>query len=556
MLIYLLFIIAIISLVAAVIYQRTFVVIAKRKREALRRNLAKEREATADIINLSRDTITAGMSEDEFLKRFIEYVVRFVKGTGGAILKLNDEGRFQGCAVAGIFPPLKQLSPQVSGQLLAHAKKHTDFIKNQVFDMTPSQVDSLCMDDGFAYFEAPQRPSWIPESFIKDAPVFLIAPIKLNTRTKALVIVSSGVEFDWHNLKPEDGKSLVRLSAIATLGLEVIRVFKERQDYEERLQSAREEGMIQVSTGIIHNIGNAITVAKLVVSDLQEKIPSKKDERPDQFISSELIPLFKQRLADGTLMDFLGSDPTGKECLPVLEELVRHLGANVDAASSLLKSLASKLNHISEIIELQQRFVGELGTENMTRLPEVVDASIKIFEESFNKRGVGIETDYAGEMPEVLVDPSMLIQVFINITKNAIEAMDSEEDTGKAHKLRIKVSTEDVDGRSCAVVYIADNGPGMSDDVKSRVFEFGFSTKRAHGGGYGLHTCMATVKKYGGNISIDSMVGQGTTFKISIPVNRSEQPKTDTQKIPIPPSARIGKGVPELAPGGASAPAA
>jgi hypothetical protein len=64
------------------------------------------------------------------------------------------------------------------------------------------------------------------------------------------------------------------------------------------------------------------------------------------------------------------------------------------------------------------------------------------------------------------------------------------------------------------------------------------------------------VKKYGGNISIDSMVGQGTTFKISIPVNRSEQPKTDTQKIPIPPSARIGKGVPELAPGGASAPAA
>ncbi len=535
------FIIAIVALVAAVIYQRTFVVIAKRKREALRRNIAKEREATADIISLSRDTINAGMSEDEFLKRFIEYVVRSLKGSGGAILKLTPEGgRFQGCAVAGIFPPLKQLSPQVSGQLLAHAKKHTEFIKNQVFDISPSQIDSLCMDNGFAYFEAPQRPSWISESFTKDAPVFLIAPIRLNTRTRGVAIVTSGVEFDWHSLKMDDGKSLVRLAAIATLGLEVISVFKERQEYEERLQNAREEGMIQVSTGIIHNIGNAITVAKLVVTDLQEKIPSSKEERPDFFIANELLPMIKGSLAQGNLAEFLQNDPSGKECLPVMEELLKHQSTNADAAAALLKSLSAKLNHISEIIELQQRFVGELGTENMTHISEVVNASIKIFEESFNKRSVGIETVYDGEVPEVLIDPSMVIQVYINIIKNAIEAMDAEPPSAKSHKLKIRVAKEELDGRLCAVSYISDNGPGMPDDVKARIFEFGFSTKRAHGGGYGLHSCQATVKKYGGTISVDSLPGEGTTFKIAIPLNRSEQPKTETQKIPIPEKSKEG----------------
>jgi len=522
MLVNALLIFAIIALVAVVAYQRTFVVIAKRKREALRRNMSKEREATADIISLSRDTINAGMSEDEFLRRFVEYVVRSMKGAGGAILKLGPDGRFQGCAVAGIFPPLKQLSPQVAGQLLAYAKKHTDFIRGVTFEITPAQIDEICLDKGFAFYKD-SRPPWIPESFTKDAPVFIIAPIKINTRTKAFVIVTSGVEFDWHNLKVDDGKSLIRLGAVASLGLEVIRVFKERQEYEERLQNAREEGMIQVSTGIIHNIGNAITVAKLVVSDLQEKIPRQAEERPEHFIVSEVIPALKKRVEDGSIGEFLRNDPSGSQFLAVMDELLSHSMQTSDQVVALLKSMASKLNHISEIIELQQRFVGELGTENMTQLSEVVNSSIKIFEESFNKRNVKIETDYESNVPEVLIDPSMLIQVFINITKNAIEAMDAEN-AGKQHSIKIRLFKEDLEGKPHATVSIADNGPGMPDDIKARVFEFGFSTKRQNGGGYGLHSCLATVRKYGGAINVDSKIGEGTTFKISLPL-KPEQPQ-------------------------------
>ncbi len=526
---------AIAVLVALAVYQRTFVVIAKRKREALRRNMSKEREATADIISLSRDTINAGMSEDEFLRRFVEYVVRSMKGAGGAVMKLGPDGRFQGCAVAGIFPPLKQLSPQVAGQLLAYAKKHTDFIKGVTFEITPASIDELCLDKGFAFFKD-SRPSWVPESFIKDAPVFIVAPIKINTRTKAFVIVTSGVEFDWHSLKPDDGKSLIRLAAVASLGLEVIRVFKERQEYEERLQNAREEGMIQVSTGIIHNIGNAITVAKLVVSDLQEKVPRQVEERPEHFIVNEIIPALRKRIEDGSVGDFLRTDPSGSQFLAVIEELLGHSMQSSSQVVGLLKSLSSKLNHISEIIELQQRFVGELGTENMTHLSEVVNSSIKIFEESFNKRSVKIETDYESNVPEVLIDPSMLIQVFINITKNAIEAMDAEA-TDKKHAIKIRLFKEEIEGKQFATVSIADNGPGMPDDIKARIFEFGFSTKRHNGGGYGLHSCLATVRKYGGVINVDSKIGEGTAFKISLPLKpetsqapQQAQPQEQTPK--------------------------
>jgi len=71
------------------------------------------------------------------------------------------------------------------------------------------------------------------------------------------------------------------------------------------------------------------------------------------------------------------------------------------------------------------------------------------------------------------------------------------------------------------VVEVKDNGPGIPEEIRSKIFSFGFSTKDKNKAsrGYGLHSCMDTVKKYGGTLALDSKLGEGTTFRISLPVS-------------------------------------
>lgn len=505
-----------ILLVVIIVFQRTAIVIAKRERRRISKEIAKEREATADILRLSRDVITAGSSDEEFLMRLVEYLQRTLQGDGAAALTCRND-KLYGCAVAGIFPPLLKVTSQVEQQLLAHDAKHTEFFNNRKLDFTAGDMEEYCGSKDYALFKG-KYPAWFPSSFIKNAPITLYAPIYKLGETVGAVMITSKDDFDAHQLSEADGVYLERLAELASLCLEVIQVIRERKEYEARLQSAREEGMLQVSTGIIHNIGNAITVAKLSVIELQEKI-SKADERPEDLILQELLPTLREQLEKGTLDTFLKEDPAGSQYFDIITELLTHIGESVKSSSATVKSLSSKLLHISEIIELQQRFVGELGTENMTQLAGVLESSIKIFEETCNKRAVKIESDFEQGTPEVLVDPSMMTQVFMNLIKNAVEAMDAYGGD-QPHVLKLGLQRIDKKDKTFVQVEVKDNGPGIPEDIQEHVFEFGFSTKgKGQSRGFGLHSCMDTVRKYGGSIELETATGKGTSFKVLLPVN-------------------------------------
>ena len=510
----------VVSMIVIVI-QRSKVVIARRQRLSLSREIAKEREATAAILTLSRDVITTDTSDDEFLSRFIEYAVRTLQGMGGAILRCDEDGYFNGCAIAGTFPPIKDVPPQVEQQLIAHAKKHTEYLRGLKGVFRDRDVEADLNEEGYALY-CDEIPTWAPPRFGREAKRILIAPIVIKGKINGCVIVVSGAEFDSHIIEESDGVHLVRLTELASLSIEVLRVFRERQEYEENLQSAREEGMMQVSTGIIHNIGNAVTVAKLSVLELQEKIGQKKEERPETLITEELLPKLQEQVKKGKIGEFLSKDQAGSQYLDIMSELLGHIGTQTDESGKQLKSLSNKLLHISEIIELQQRFVGELGTENMTQLSGVIESAIMIFEETFNKGGVKIKTDIRPDVPEVLIDSSMMTQVYMNLIKNAVEAMESD-DTEKDYTLEISLRNETEDGEEFALVTVKDNGPGIPKDIEEQIFAFGFSTKgKSNTRGYGLHSCLDTVKKYGGRIDVMTEIGKGTSFNVYLPVGRSE----------------------------------
>ncbi len=508
---------AVFGLSVGIIYLHAKKIISERQLYYNKKQINKEREATKAVLELSGNAVTADISDETFLADFCKYAQRSIGGNGAAVFTVIDN-KLQGISVSGTFPPLKELPHQVESQLIAHSKRHSEFIRDMHIPFTLDDVKIWLGDNGYAFFKEEQFPKQLPKTFSNIAKRIVIAPIKNFNKTIALVMVVSGNDFDTHILDENDCRYLVWINEISALVLNDIRIFREKRVYEQNLQTAREEGMLQVSAGIIHNIGNAVTVAKLNVVELRDKNQSLSADSPESLIINEMIPELKKHVEKGDLDNFLSKDPSGSQFLDIIHELISHVSVKSNENMKLASSLANKLNHISEIIELQQRFIGELGTENLSSLAPVVKSAIKIFEETFSKKAVFLETDIATGLPEILIDTSMIAQVYINFIKNAVEAMETENAL-KDKKIKITIKTETKDGKKFVVSEIIDNGPGISPENLSKMFKFGFSTKEKsrHSRGYGLHSCMETIRKYGGNIEVKSTLGEGTTFIITLP---------------------------------------
>ncbi len=520
----------ILGVIIGLLIQSTKVVVAKRNLNYLHKNMFKEHKATEEILKLSRNVIRHDLKEKDFLAQFSEYAAKTVKGDGAAVLMRNKEDTFEGVAVSGIFPPLREVPGQVAHKLMAHPKKHTIYFQGFTSSFSVSDIETLCNDEGFAFFNK-DYPEFFSESFISEISGLVIAPISINHNIVGCIIITSWNDVSANPFTKEQASFLVRVTELASLSLENISMFRERKRYEKRLQTAREEGMLQVSTGIIHNIGNAVTVAKLTLFQLEEALGAKLsvEDRPEFLILKEILPKMQDALLAGTLQDFLTNDDIGKQYLDITKELVELSQNNNNKALVELKSLTTKLSHMSEIIELQQRFVGELGTENLIQISDVIKSTLKIYEETCNKHGVGITTDFKTGLQDVLIDTSITTQVFINIIKNAVEAMKSIDQNTKERKLHISIFDKTLDDTKFIVTTFTDSGPGISNDDLKNIFDFGFSSKESKNGrGYGLHACKNSIEKYGGTIKVESKLNEGSTFIISFPVDREE---TNTEKL-------------------------
>ena len=121
-----------------------------------------------------------------------------------------------------------------------------------------------------------------------------------------------------------------------------------------------------------------------------------------------------------------------------------------------------------------------------------------------------------GELPEIECFPGQLNQVFMNLLANAIDALDECSIEKKPCQINIKTEIKD----DKALVLIRDNGIGMSEKVKNRIFEQGFTTKPV-GKGTGLGMAIArqiVEEKHGGTLTCTSELGKGTEFAIALPI--------------------------------------
>lgn len=178
----------------------------------------------------------------------------------------------------------------------------------------------------------------------------------------------------------------------------------------------------------------------------------------------------------------------------------RELAERIDSEVDRLKTLTGSLLSFSRAREMVRR---------ETDLNEVLRDVLRLVRYELNRHSICLEEDF-GELPAIQADPNKLKQVFINLLMNASQAM-PEGGT-------LTVRTALVAGEEVEAV-VADNGPGIPADVQEKIFEPFFSTKReGEGTGLGLYICRNIVAEHEGRLLLESVPGQGATFRVVLPI--------------------------------------
>lgn len=154
------------------------------------------------------------------------------------------------------------------------------------------------------------------------------------------------------------------------------------------------------------------------------------------------------------------------------------------------------------------------GTKEPAKLEEIVQAAIKL-SPMLKKQNIKHAFDFPEGLPDLNLDPKPLIQIFVNLIKNSVQAMPKGGDlTVSAQKIQKKDSS-----REWVEFQVIDTGVGIPKENISKVFDPFFTTKRpGKGTGLGLAICARIMESYGGTMTVESEVGQGTNITGEMPL--------------------------------------
>ncbi len=240
----------------------------------------------------------------------------------------------------------------------------------------------------------------------------------------------------------------------------------------------------------------------LTISDLEGQIDSllRSHGQNDLWqLAAELAQRGIKAEALDSLFEILDAD-TARAAL------VR-IAASVEIAN-LLKEIESSTSRISDLVGAikEYTFMDQAPVQNVD-VVKSLETTLTILNHKL-KRGIVVQREY--QRVPLLVNSfgSELNQVWTNLIDNAIDAM------GGKGELRVRTYRED----SCVVVEIADNGPGISPEIRAHIFEPFFTTKGVgEGTGLGLDTVQRIVKKHRGNVQVSSKPGD-TRFQVWLPL--------------------------------------
>jgi PAS domain S-box-containing protein len=324
-------------------------------------------------------------------------------------------------------------------------------------------------------------------------------------RLSGVLVERHGEQFIWSSIEDISDRKVAE-AAIQQKSQELEQALQALQQTQlQVVQSEKMSALGNLVAGVAHEINNPIGcivgnvgAAQDYINDLLSVIDlyAAQFPAPGETIAAELAAIDLEYI---------------REDLPQLIRAMRDGGDRIKSISRSLRTFSRADTDVKQTFHLH----------------EGIDSTVLILQHRLkpNKHyaEIAIVTDY-GELPPIECFPGQLNQVFMNIIANAIDALE-EASCGRSFSAlpdqsnHIKISTQR-DGDYVQIT-IADNGPGMPICIQAKIFDHLFTTK-AVGKGTGLGLAIARqiiVDKHQGTIAVNSLVGQGTTFTIRLPID-------------------------------------
>ena len=274
--------------------------------------------------------------------------------------------------------------------------------------------------------------------------------------------------------------------------------------HRQLLETSRLAGMAEVATSVLHNVGNVLNSVNVSCSVVADRV--KKSRSVNLFKAVELM---RQHHQD--LHQFLTQDPRGQQLPAYLSGLADHLVLEQKELLDELGLLTSNVDHIKQIVAMQQSYSKVSGVrENMPPV-ELVEDALRMNGAAMERHQIQVIRNFA-DVPMVDVERHKVLQILINLMRNAKYACEESGRKDKQVTVRVWKNGEDT-----VNVSVADNGVGIPAENLTRIFEHGFTTRK-DGHGYGLHSGALAARDLGGSLSVVSDgPGRGATFTLCLP---------------------------------------
>jgi PAS domain S-box-containing protein len=281
--------------------------------------------------------------------------------------------------------------------------------------------------------------------------------------------------------------------------------------HKRLIETSRLAGMAEVATDVLHNVGNVLNSVNVSCSLAVDRVKASKAAS-----LSKVSALLEENR--GRLGEFLVNDPRGQRIPGYLAALAEHYTGEQSTLLQELEQLRENIEHIKQIVAMQQSYAKVAGVTETVSAGQLAEDALHINAAALARHTVQVRREFE-ETPPILTDKHRVLQILVNLIRNAKYALD---DSGRPDRLMTLRIGGDGDGH--VKIQVSDNGVGIPPENLTRIFGHGFTT-RHNGHGFGLHSSALAVRELGGSIQAQSEgLGKGATFTLLLPHNPPAQP--------------------------------